>query len=119
VQVLSGELTARTGERDQLQARADDLVRDLAAAGQQLQAETRRAEETAARANQDRAASEKAVSQLEARLTDSTARAGELERHLTTTREQLGTTHTAQARPEAVGRGHSARRRSDRPQRTI
>lgn len=101
IEALSGQLATTAGERDQLHARAESLGRDVAAGQQQLQAETRRADDTAARAERDRTASEKAITQLETRLAASSARSDELERQLTATREQLDGAHAAQARLEA------------------
>jgi len=46
VQSLTGELSTRTGERDQLQAREAELARELASTREQLRAETRRAPAT-------------------------------------------------------------------------
>jgi len=119
VQTLTGDLAARTGERDQLQTREADLTRELASTREQLLAESRRADEVTTRAERERAAAEKSLGQLETRLADSTGRAGELDRQLTGTRNELDTAHAAQARLEAqlaaaTQRGDEANARTDR-----
>ena len=98
---LAGDLAAARGERDELLTRADEQARELALMREQLHAETRRAEEATARADRERASAERSIGQLETRLTDSTARAGDLVRQLTASRDELDTAHAAQARLEA------------------
>lgn len=71
---LTGELAGRTGERDELQSSVETLTRELAGVREQLQAETRRADEVSARADRDRVAGEKSLAQLEVRLSDSVSR---------------------------------------------
>jgi len=88
-------------------------------ASDQVHAETRRADEVTARADRDRASAENAIGALEARLVDSIARVAALDRQLTSTREQLDTSHTAQARLEAqlgaaTQRADEANARTDR-----
>lgn len=116
---LSGELAARTGERDRLQARVDEDARELGSVREQLLTETRRAEEVMARCERERVSAERLIGQLDTRLTDSTARAATMERQLTASRDALDTAHAAQARLEAqlagaTQRGEEATVRSDR-----
>lgn len=78
---------------------------------EQLDAATQRAEQVSAQVDRDRADAAAAIAQAQERAEQATARAGDLDRQLSTTREQLDTSHIAQARLETQLSG--AERRAD------